>query len=82
MSTGQYCALLKREAHHRQWRALLRETSRPDSSATGVGPALEDVDALLEGIEAQTDDGDVRAWARDARQLLHVVWIAHYEFEK
>lgn len=79
MSTGEWEALLNREARQRQWRELLSEISRPDGPPTGVGPALEDVDALLEGIEAQTDDEDVRAWARDARQLLHVVWVAHNE---
>jgi len=77
MSTGEWGALLNREARRRQWRERSSQTDTPDGSPTGVGPALEDVDALLEGIEIQTDDDDVRSWARDARQLLHIVWIAH-----
>jgi hypothetical protein len=45
--------------------------------STGLAPALNDVDALLEGIENATDQEAVIKQAREARQLLDVIWIAH-----
>jgi hypothetical protein len=51
------------------------ETDRAPPS--GLAPALNDVDALLEGIEDATDQEAVVKQAREARQLLDVIWIAH-----
>jgi len=62
-----------------------RQCFRPESSQsetdrnppTGLAPALNDVDALLEGIENAADQEAVVKQAREARQLLDVIWIAH-----
>jgi hypothetical protein len=58
------------DTHQRQ-----RETDQ--AQPTGLAPALNDVDALLEGIENAADQEAVVKQAREARQLLDVIWIAH-----
>ena len=54
-----------------------RRPETDQTQPTGLAPALNDVDALLEGIENAADREAVRKQAREARQLLDVVWIAH-----
>jgi len=58
------------DTHQRQ-----RETDQ--TQPTGLAPALNDADALLEGIENAADQEAVVKQAREARQLLDVIWIAH-----
>lgn len=52
-----------------------RETDR--TPPTELAPALNDVDALLEGIENAPDQEAIRKRARDPRQLLDMIWTAH-----
>jgi Tfp pilus assembly protein FimV len=65
-----------RDSRHHRWPAN-SDRDDPRNPPTGIAPALDDLDALLEGIEETTSDETVREQTREARQLLAVIWVAH-----